>query len=64
MTNREKKIFNIAREVASFSDFKGPHIGAVVVVGKSWHAPSAYFQASWVVGLVKSLDAMSPCAYP
>ena len=35
MTNREKKIFNIAREVASFSDFKGPHIGAVVVVGKT-----------------------------
>ena len=35
MTNREKRIFNIAKEVASFSDFKGPHIGAVVVVGKT-----------------------------
>ena len=35
MTNREKKIFNIAKEVSSFSDFKGPHIGAVVVMGKT-----------------------------
>lgn len=35
MTNREKRIFNIAKEVASFSDFKGPHIGAVVVDGKT-----------------------------
>lgn len=35
MTNREKKIFKIAREIATFSDYKGPHIGAVVVEGKT-----------------------------
>lgn len=31
MTNREKRFFNIAREISYLSDFKGPHVGAVVV---------------------------------
>lgn len=35
MTNRELRMFNIAREVSKLSDFKGPHIGAVVVNGKA-----------------------------
>ena len=35
MTNREKKIFNIAKEVSSFSNFKGTQIGAVLVVVKT-----------------------------
>lgn len=33
MTNREMRMFNIAKEVSYLSDFKGPHIGAVVVEG-------------------------------
>ena len=37
---------------------------AVVVVCESRHTPSAHFLASWVVRLVKSFYAMSPCAYP
>ena len=33
MTNREMRFFNVAREVSLLSNFKGPHIGAVVVEG-------------------------------
>lgn len=35
MTKREESLFNIAKEVSTFSDFAGPHIGAVVVCGKT-----------------------------
>lgn len=35
MNNREKRMFNIAREVSKLSNFKGPHLGAVVVNGKT-----------------------------
>lgn len=35
MTNREKRMFNIAKEISFLSDFKGPHIGAIVVEGKN-----------------------------
>ena len=35
MTKREKSFFAIAKEVSHFSDFLGPHIGAVVVSGKT-----------------------------
>lgn len=35
MTKREESLFNIAKEVSTFSDFVGPHIGAVVVCGKT-----------------------------
>lgn len=35
MTRREESLFNIAKEVSTFSDFVGPHIGAVVVSGKT-----------------------------
>ena len=31
MTNREKRIFNIAKEVASFSDFKGRLIMSFII---------------------------------
>lgn len=34
MTNREKRMFNVAREISQLSTFHGPHIGAVVVEGK------------------------------
>ncbi|MBQ4060577.1 MAG: hypothetical protein IJD46_00985 [Bacilli bacterium] len=34
MTNREKRMFNIAKEISKLSDFRGPHLGAVVVEGK------------------------------
>jgi deoxycytidylate deaminase len=34
MNNREKRFFSIAREISFMSNFKGPHIGAVVVEGK------------------------------
>lgn len=35
MTNREKSMFKIAREISRLSDFNGPHIGAVVCEGKT-----------------------------
>lgn len=35
MTKRERSFFTIAKEMATFSDFEGPHIGAVVVSGKA-----------------------------
>ena len=35
MNNREKRMFNIAKEVSQLSNFHGPHIGAVVVEGKT-----------------------------
>lgn len=35
MTKRETSFFNIAKEMSHFSDFHGPHIGAVVVSGKT-----------------------------
>ena len=35
MNNREKRFFNIAKEVSKMSSFNGPHIGAVVVYGKT-----------------------------
>lgn len=31
MTNKEKRFFNIAKEISLLSNFKGPHIGAVVI---------------------------------
>lgn len=34
MTNKEKRMFNIAREVSYLSDFHGTRVGAVVVDGK------------------------------
>lgn len=35
MTNREKRMFRVAKEISKFSDFDGPHIGAVVCEGKT-----------------------------
>lgn len=35
MTNREKRMFRIAKEISKLSDFHGPHLGAVVVEGKT-----------------------------
>lgn len=35
MTKREKSFFNVAKEMSQFSNFDGPHIGAVVVSGKT-----------------------------
>lgn len=35
MNKRIKSYFNIAREISKLSDFNGPHIGAVVVEGKT-----------------------------
>lgn len=35
MTKRENSFFMIAKEMATFSDFNGPHIGAVVVDNKT-----------------------------
>ena len=34
MNNKDKRFFNIAKEVSKLSDFHGAHIGAVVVEGK------------------------------
>lgn len=34
MNNREKKFFDTAREVSYLSDYKGTHVGAVVVYKK------------------------------
>lgn len=35
MNKREKSMFNIAREMSKLSDFNGPHLGSVVVCGKT-----------------------------
>lgn len=35
MNKRERSMFNIAREMSKLSDFHGPHLGSVVVCGKT-----------------------------
>lgn len=35
MTNREKSMFKIAKEISYMSDYKGQHVGAVVCEGKT-----------------------------